>query len=208
VEFRPAESGNQEVSAQKHAILWDLVNGSGTELTAEQKEMFHQLLVSYTEVIADYSSDLVRTNELCHSINTGSNPPIRQSVRRLSPQRRSEVRQLLNDMLENGIIERSTSPYASPIVLVKKKDGSTRFCVDYRKVNQITHKDAYPLPLIDATLDAMAGSKWFSTLDLLSGYWQVEVKEDDRSKTVQRRVSFNSKLCHSAFATHQLLSND
>ena len=98
VELRPAESGNnQEVSAQKHAILWDFVNGSATELTAEQKEMFHQLLVSYADVIANSSSDLGRTNELRHSINTRSNPPIRQSVRWLSPQRRSEVQQLLND---------------------------------------------------------------------------------------------------------------
>ena len=212
VEFRPAESSNQEVTARKHAILWDLVNGSGTELTAEQKEMFHQLLVSYADVIADSSSDLGRTNELCHSINTGSTPPIRQSVRRLSPQRRSEVQQVLNDMLKNGVVERSTSPWASPIVLVRKKDGSTRFCVDYQKVNQITHKDAYPLSRIDATLDAMAGSKWFSTLDLLSGYWQVKVEKDDRSKTafctMEGRACFNSGLCHSAFATHQLLSND
>ena len=86
-------------------------------------------------------------------------------------------------MLESGVVERSTSPWASPIVLVKKKDGTVRFCVDYRKVNNITRKDAYPLPRIDTTLDTLSGSQWFSTLDLLSGYWQVEVEEADRDKT-------------------------
>jgi hypothetical protein len=93
------------------------------------------------------------------------------------------VQELLSDMLDKDIIQPSSSPWASPIVLVKKKDGSFRFCVDYRKLNEVTHKDAYPLPRIDDTLNTLAGSQWFSTLDLLSGYWQVEVADKDRPKT-------------------------
>ena len=68
-------------------------------------------------------------------------------------------------------------------MLVNKKDGSTRFCVDYRKVNEVTHKDSYPLPRIDDTIEALAGSKWFSTLDLKSGYWQVLLSEEAKEKT-------------------------
>ncbi|GBN91852.1 hypothetical protein AVEN_160338-1 [Araneus ventricosus] len=75
-------------------------------------------------------------------------------------------------MVDNGIIEESSGPYAPPTVLVKKKDVSARFCVDYRKLNEITIKDSYPLTRIDDTLDALNRSEWFSTLDLKSGYWK------------------------------------
>ena len=86
-------------------------------------------------------------------------------------------------MLRKNIISPSQSPWSSPVILVRKKDGSLRFCVDYRKVNSVTRKDAYPLPRIDETLDTLAGSSWFTTLDLLSGYWQLEVAEKDKEKT-------------------------
>ena len=89
-------------------------------------------------------------------------------------------------MLKRDIIQPSSSPWSSPIVLVRKKDGSLRFCVDYRKVNAVTKKDAYPLPRVDETLDTLSGSQWFSTLDLLSGYWQVEMSPTDREKLPQR----------------------
>ncbi len=97
--------------------------------------------------------------------------------------RRQEAKKLLDDMLGRSVIQPSSSPWASPVVLVPKKDGSLRFCIDYQKVNSVTRKDAYPLPRVDDTLDILAGSKWFSTVDLLSGYWQVGVSPEDRDKT-------------------------
>ncbi|GBM94250.1 Transposon Ty3-I Gag-Pol polyprotein, partial [Araneus ventricosus] len=118
-----------------------------------------------------------------HRINTGDHPPIKQYPRRLPLARKEEAEHLVKEMVDNGIIEESSGPWVSPIVLVKKKDGSTRFCVDYRKLNEITKKDSYPLPRIDDTLDASNGSQWFTTLDLKSGYWQVEVRPEDREKT-------------------------
>ncbi|GBM60191.1 Transposon Ty3-I Gag-Pol polyprotein [Araneus ventricosus] len=118
-----------------------------------------------------------------HRINTGNYPPIKQYPRRLPLAKKEEAERLVKEMVDNGIIEESSGLWASPIVLVKKKDGSTRFCVDYRKLNEITIKDNYPLPRIDDTLDALNGSQWFSTLDLKSGYWQVEIQPEDKEKT-------------------------
>ncbi|GFW96791.1 hypothetical protein TNCV_2159271 [Trichonephila clavipes] len=117
-----------------------------------------------------------------HRIDTADHQPIKQHPRRLPFAKQEEVGTLLREMQENDIIEPSSSPWASPIVLVRKKDGSTRFCVDYRKLNDVTKKDSYPLPRIDDTLDTLSGHKWFSTLDLKSGYWQVEIHPEDREK--------------------------
>ena len=90
-------------------------------------------------------------------------------------------------MHEQGVVKPSSSPWSSPVVLVKKKDGSWRFCVDNRKLNAATHRNAYPLPRIDATLDSLAGCTYFTTLDLASGYWQVEIEEHDKEKTAFQR---------------------
>ena len=111
-----------------------------------------------------------------HEIDTGTDSPVRQPPRRLPLAQREEARKAVEEMHQQGIIEPSNNPWSSPVVLVEKKDGSTRFCVDYRKLND-------PLSRIDNTLDEHSGSSWFSTLDCKSGYWQVEVAEKDREKT-------------------------
>ena len=146
---------------------------SGAKLSEEQKEQFFVLFREFGDVFAQSSSDFEITSKLEHEIHTGDSTPVRQAVRRLSPHHRQEVWKLLHTMLNNGVVQPSKSPWASPIVLIRKKDNSFLFCVDYRKLNEVTHKDAYPLPRINDTLITLAGSKWFSTLDMLSGYWQV-----------------------------------
>jgi len=148
-------------------------------LTDQELKQFCALISSFAHIFATKSDDLGRTSILKHKIETNGNP-IRQAVRRLPLPKRDEVRKLLCEMRQKKIIAPSKSPWASPIVLVPKKDGSVHFCVDHCKVNNVTHKDAYPIPRIH---DTLAGSKCFSTLDLKSGYRQVEVEEDQQEKT-------------------------
>ena len=128
-------------------------------------------------------NDLGSTSLVKHKIHTGDTVPIRQSPRRLLLAKKQEMEKAVKSMESQGIIEQSNSPWCSPIVLVIKKDGSTRFCVDYHKLNSVTRKDCYPLPRIDDAIDSLTGSHWFSSLDLKSRYWQVQLAEDAKSKT-------------------------
>ena len=118
-----------------------------------------------------------------HTIDTGDSPPIRCAPRRMSPQKIKQEETCVEEMLTGGQIELSDSPWSAPVVLVTKKDGGIWFCVDYHWLNLATVKDAYPLPRIDDTLDMLAGKRWFSTLDLVSGHWQVSLSPDARCKT-------------------------
>eukprot|EP00731_Ephydatia_muelleri_P023001 Em0015g584a len=182
LQLDPAQPAS--VSGEKQKILKQLLDASGsTLLTEDQKEAFKSLVLQYADIFFCREDNLGRTSKLCHSIDTGSAPPIRQHVRRIPPAQRTLVKDLLDDMLHKDIIQPSQSPWASPIVLARKKDGSVRFCADYRKVNEVTRKDAYPLPRINDTLETLSDSKIFSTLDLASGYWQVVLTENDRQKT-------------------------
>lgn len=93
------------------------------------------------------------------------------------------MREMVESMQEQGVIQPSCSPWASPVVLVPKKDGTLRFCVDYRRLNAVTKKDVYPLPRVEDLLSSLGGAKYFTSLDLASGYWQVELDDDARQKS-------------------------
>ena len=149
-----------------------------------QRRRLAEVLLEYADIFPVPGDPLTgHTEAVEHDINTGDRSPIRCAPRRMSPQKMKKEEECVTEMLTGGQIEASDSPWSSPVVLVTKKDGGTRFCVDYRQLNDATIKDAYPLPRIDDTLDMLAGKQWFSTLDLASGYWQVSLSREARAKT-------------------------
>ena len=158
-------------------------------LEETQKNEVTALLAEFADVFAHSNDDLWRTSIVSHEICTNESKPIRQISRRLPISQWAVAEAEIENMLKRGVIEPSSSPWASPVVLVRKRDGTTHFCVDYCRLNSAMVKDSNPLPRIDDTIDTLSGSCWFSTLNLASGYWQVEVEEKDRLKTVFTRGS-------------------
>ncbi len=160
------------------------VDLSQSVLSHRERERFREFLHGYTDIFASSNLDLgCLKSDIEHTINVGTHAPIKQRPYRTEISRRSEIDKQISDMVDAGVVRPSQSPWASPVVLVPKKDGSVRFCVDYRRLNQITEKDVFPLPLISEVLDSLGTAKYFSSLDMASGYWQVRVADKDIPKT-------------------------
>ena len=160
-----------------------------TDLAPEEKAEVGRLMREFADTFVEEGKPLGRTTLYYHRISTGDQEPIKVRGRRVPPHQRTLVDEMLTEMTADGVIRPSSSPWSSPILLVKKKDGTPRCCVDFRKLNECTVRDAFPLPRIDESLDALSGAKYFTVLDLKSGYWQVPLEEASKEKT--------------AFATHR-----
>ena len=178
---RSAAEGAAAVKVPSH--LEDLFERSSRLLNDQERQKLAAVLTTYADVFSKDKTDLGKTDLVKHQIHTGDARPIKQHPRRLPFAKRHIEKEEVEKMLKQGIIEPSVSPWASCVVLVKKKDGSMRFCIDYRKLNEVTMKDAFPLPRMDDCLDSMAGAHWFSTMDLSSGFWQVEMDPESKEKT-------------------------
>ena len=141
------------------------------------------LLLEFQSVFGDSKGNIGRTSLIQHKINTGEAKPIKQRPRPVPIHHREALDKAMRELIEKDLIEPSSSPWCAPIVLVKKKDGSLRTCVDYRLLNAVSKKDSYPAPSAQSSLDHLSGSKYFSTLDLASGYHQIEMEPEDKEKT-------------------------
>lgn len=148
-------------------------------LPQPRQEREEQLLSKWRCMFSQDDEDFGHTNAVSHQIPTGDASPSREQYRPVPPNLYQELRSLLQTMLEKGVIRESSSPWAAPVVLVKKKDGTWRFYVDYLRLNALTHKDAYPLPCIEESLTTLSKAEWYSNLDLASGYWQAEMDPVD-----------------------------
>lgn len=169
--------------------LKHFVDNASDKLTDTEKGEIQNLLKDFADIFAAPGEPLGQADCATHTIDTGNHAPIKISPRRLPLGQKEIIDTELEKMLAENIVQPSDNPWSAPVVLVTKKDGTYRFCIDYRKLNSITVKDAYPLSKIDSTFEVLSGSRWFHTIDLQSGYWQVKVHPHDQCKT--------------AFATHR-----
>ena len=143
------------------------------EWSEDLQQRVHDLIVEYQHLFALHDLELGKTAKVKHEIKLSNPVPFKDRYRHIPPHEFEEVWSHLQDMLKVGAIRKSVSPWASPVVLVRKKDGSLRFCIDLRKLNSWTIKDAYSLPRIEESLDCLNGAIIFTSLDLKAGYWQV-----------------------------------
>ncbi|XP_069802715.1 uncharacterized protein [Dendropsophus ebraccatus] len=183
IAYQRSIRGTQRDSNRALAPWWDELHIGDANTPLEYLHGILKVAKRYHEAFSKHSLDFGKTNLVQHRINTGDHLPIKEKHRPIPPANYQQVKKLLKEMKDSNVIQESQSPWAAPIVLVKKKDGNIRFCVDYRKINTITHKDAYPLPRIEESIAALGSAAYFSTLDLTSGYWQVPMAPEDREKT-------------------------
>lgn len=174
----PTETASDESITQKLGV-----NLADSHLSHDQEAKVTQLFNKWQSIFSKGPIDLGNTDLVRHEIHLTEEKPFKEPYRRIAPALFQEVREHLAEMVAADAIRPSESPYSSNVVIVRKKDGTIRFCIDYRKLNLRTIKDAYAIPRIEDSLHLLAGSRFFSTLDLKAGYWQVELKEEDKQKT-------------------------
>ena len=166
--------------------LHTLYDDSCEKLSSDEAATLKKLFSRHLSVFAKDSEDLGYCTLVQHTIDTGSARPIKQPPRRPPRAFADEEEKIIESQLRANVIQESNSPWSSPLlalVYVRKRSGEIRPCVDFRKLNYVTIKDAYSLPRIDHCLDTLQNAKYFSTLDLQSGYWQISIKPEVVSKT-------------------------
>ena len=174
----------------------DDIDLSNCSVSESEKCRLVDLLSEYEDVFTTSKFDLGRAHRFTHNIDTGDHQPLAQRPYRIPHSQLDMIDEHIQNMLEKGIIQESNSPWSQPLVIVTKKDGSPRFCVDFRKLNSITKKQIFPMPRVDEVLDSLGDACFFTTLDLASGYWQTPMKPSDMEKTAfcTRQGNFEFKV--------------
>ena len=181
-------------------LLLDKLDLSGLdEWPTEQAEKARGLLKEYHDIFFLEKQDMGHTKAAEHKIvlKDPDTPPFKEQFHRIPPPQLDEVREHLKLMLDAGVIRRSNSPWCNAVVLVRKKDGSLRLCIDFRKLNSLTVKDSHPLPHICETLESLAGAAHYSTFDMNSGFWQVPMSPESKQYTAFTLGSMGLYECES-----------
>ena len=186
---RQSRGGESEDANEKSKLkeqLESLVSAVDDDVDPVMREKLRSLVFEFSEVFASNKFDLGSFSALSHHIDTGDAAPIKLGMRRTPIHFQSEEEEIVKDMLKHGIIEESTSSWAAAPVLVRKKSGELRYCIDFRALNSQTKRDLFPMPLISECLDALEGNMYFSQLDANAAYWQVPLDENSKEKTAFR----------------------
>lgn len=154
------------------------------ELSSTELEKVKALLMDYKDILSTGDGDIGHNQSVQHRIELNNEIPFKQGYRKIPPSMIDEVRDHLQQLLKGNVIRKSHSPFSSNVVLAKKRNEQLRLCIDYRQLNARTIKDNYALPRIDAILEHLAGNKFFSVLDIKAGYYQVEIAEEHKERTV------------------------
>jgi len=181
------ENDKNELTAEKgdrsYKHLSKLMEGVDERVSKEQRLELIKIPREYSDVFSTGELDLGETSLATHQIDIGDARPMRQTLRRQPCHLLDKIDEHVEKMVEAGVIEPSCSSWTSNIVVVSKKDGSLRFCVDYKNLNSVTRRDAYPLPRIDSCLDALNGARFFGAIDLRDSFHQVPMDMKDADKT-------------------------
>ena len=162
--------------------IWNL-DFTNSALTKGEQIYFKKFLLKNKQVFAVHSADLGSYKGYEHTINTSDHPPISQRPYRVPYALKEEVRRQITELVDNNILEPTHSPWASPVLLVKKPDGTLRLCCDFRKLNAITTYSVFPLPNMESILDQLSNAKYYTTMDMQSGFWQLPMAKQDQAKT-------------------------
>ena len=198
----PPTAAASHCELNKYGHLEPVIDGFSTNLSGHESSVAKQLVYEYSDVFSQSEFDLGHTAVLPHRIDTGDARPFKEQLRRHPIAHLDFIDNQVEQMLQARVVEPSSSQWSSNVVLAKKADGTLRFCVDYRRLNDLTYKDCFPLPSIDTCLDALGGSVYFSTMDLRSGFWQVAIDPRDADKTafVTRKGQFRFRAIRRAFS--------
>ena len=196
----PTKEQSTLTETERQDMLLEKLDLSGLEAwPQEQAEQAHSLLKEYHDIFSLDKRDMGHTNTTKHKIvlKDPDTPPFKEHFRRILPPQLEEVREHLKLMLDAGVIQPSNSPWCNAVVLVRKKEGSLRFCIDFRKLNSLTVKDSHPLPCICETLESLAGVAHYITIDMNSGFWQVPMDEESKQYTAFTLGSMGLYECES-----------
>ena len=199
----PARNPHEQstlTEAERQELLLEKLDLTGLEAwPKEQAEKAHSLLKEYHNIFSLEKHDTGNTKAAKHKIvlKDPDTPPFKERFCRIPPPQLDEVCAHLKMMLDAGVIRPSNSPWCNAVVLVRKKDGSLRFCINFRRLNSLTVKDSHPLPHICETLESLAGMAYYTTIDMNSGFWQVPIDEESKQYTAFTLGSMGLYECKS-----------